>query len=487
MSIAAAIEFPCEALPEDPALARLLGVYPQRQDGLFMQRVRLPGGRIEAGQLRALASIAERRGPGYPLHLTTRQEIEFHGLRREDIPAVQREIQSAGLTSLGACGDTLRNLTCCPGAGRCPGTRDVSALCDAIGARAGSLPWIHQLPRKFKISISGCPNACARPWINDVGLVAQTDGTIRAVVAGSLGARPATGILFDATLSAATALPFVVAALRLFHAEGDRANRSRARLRHVRERMGDAAFVQKLNDLFKEELRAGDGPGPDWAPGSARAKLVCRLRPPLGDLAPALARELAGGIAAAGAELRIGFEHDLLVYGKVPPPLTPPLQQWTAEPRIVSCPGTAWCSRGLADSRGTAASIRAALPADCALGVSISGCPNNCSHASVADIGLVGRIRSVHGARQECYRLFAGGGAGKTANLANELHPCVPAARVPETVRRIADEYVGSSGERAESFGAFVSREKARISETLASRLPLQIDTPPPARLESGR
>jgi sulfite reductase beta subunit-like hemoprotein len=472
MSTVADVKFPCEALPEDPAQARLLGVYPQRQDGLFMQRVKLPGGRIEPNQLRALASIAERCSSGYPLHLTTRQGIEFHGLRRDDIPAVQREIQTAGLTALGACGDTLRNVTVCPGTGRCPETRDVSALGDAIGARAGLLPWIRQLPRKFKISISGCPNACARPWINDVGLIAQTDGTVRAIVAGSLGARPAVGIPFEGTLSAANAQLFVVAALRLFHAEGDRINRSRARLRHVRERMGDAAFLQRLNDLFQEELRGGDGPGPDWAPVSAHAKLVCRLRPPLGDLAPALAREVAGALEAVGADLRIGFEHDLLVHGKVPPALTPSLRQLAAEPCIVPCPGTTWCSRAIADSRGTVAGIRAALPADCALGVSISGCPNNCSHASVADIGLVGRIRTVNGVRQECYRLLAGGGAGRTANLANELHPCVPAAQVPETVRRIADEYVRSCGERAESFGAFISREKAQLSAAITSHLP---------------
>ena len=235
--------------------------------------------------------------------------------------------------------------------------------------------------------------------------------------------------------SPANAQHFAIAALRLFHAEGDRVNRSRARLRHVRERMGDAAFLQRLNDLFKEELRGGDGPAPDRPPVSAQAKLVCRLRPPLGDLAPALARELASAVEAVGGDMRIGLEHDLLVHGNEPPALTPSLRPMTAEPCIVPCPGVTWCSRAIADSRGTAASIRAALPADCALAVSISGCPNNCSHASVADIGLVARIRTVNGVRQECYRLLAGGGAGRTAILANELHPCVPATEVPATVR----------------------------------------------------
>ena len=466
MSTIAAIRFPCEALPEDPAAARLVGVYPQRQDGLFMQRVKLPGGRIEPSQLRALASIAERCDPVQPLHLTTRQDIELHGLRRDDMPAAQRDIEAAGLTALGACGDTLRNVTACPGAGLCSGTRDMSALCDAIGARAGSLPWIRQLPRKFKISLSGCAKACARPWINDVGLVVEDKGTIRAIVAGSLGSRPGTGIPFDRTLSAASVLPFVTAALRLFHAEGDRANRSRARLRHVRERLGDAAFLQRLNDLFKEELRRGDEPGPELAPVSARAKLLYRLRPPLGDLAPELARELAGAVAAVGATLRIGFEHDLLVHGEAPLTLTSPLQKLISEPRIVSCPGSTWCSRAIADSRGTASSIRAALPADCALGISISGCPNNCSHAAVADIGLVGRIKTIHNVRTECFRLLLGGGQGKTPALAQGIHEAIPAAQVPAILKWIAEEYQKSSA-RNESFGEFVARQRDSLHRQL--------------------
>jgi len=466
VSIAEVIRFPCEALPEDPAAARLLGVYPQRQDGFFMQRVKLPGGRIEASQLCALASIAERCAPAQPLHLTTRQGIELHGLRREDIPAAQRDIEAAGLTALGACGDTLRNCPACPGAGSCSGTRGLSALCDAINARAGSLPWIRQLPRKIMISLPGSDKACARPWINDVGLVVQADGAIQAVVAGSLGARPGTGILFDGTLSAASVLPFVIAALRLFHAEGDRTHRSRARLRHVRERMGDAAFLQKLNHLFKEELRGDHRPEPDLSPGNADSKLLYHLRPPLGDLAPDPARELAGAVAAVGAKLRIGFEHDLLVHGEAPPALTPPLQKLTSEPCIVSCPGTTWCSRAIADSRGTAASIRATLPADCALGVSISGCPNNCSQAAVADIGLIGRIKTIHNVRTDCFRLLLGGGQGKTPALAQEVHEAVPAARVPAIVKCIAEEYQKSNA-RAESFSEFVTRHRDSLHRQL--------------------
>jgi sulfite reductase beta subunit-like hemoprotein len=236
--------------------------------------------------------------------------------------------------------------------------------------------------------------------------------------------------------------------------------------------MGDAEFLRKLDGLFREELRNGSQePAPECPPVSAPAKAVCRLRPPLGDLAPSLARQLADAVETAGAHLRIGLQHDVLIYGNASPELRPALQKMTVAPHVVSCPGAAWCSRGIADSRGTAESLHKAWPADCGLGVVISGCPNNCSHAGVAEIGLVGRIRTVNGVRQECYRLFAGGGAGKSADLASELHPCVPAALVPEAVGRLAQEY-RRSGAPGESFAAFVLRAKERLAAVLAEKVP---------------
>ena len=189
------VRFPCERFPENPSLARLLGVYPQRPEGLFMQRVKAPAGRLTLEQWQGLAALAARYTPEYPLHVTTRQNLELHGVRKDDLPALQRGIDSLGLTGAAACGDSVRNITVCPRNECCPGTWDVSELVRAIRTAVESLPWRENLPRKFKISVSGCREACGRPWINDLGLVANPDGDFRVILAGSLAQNPTLGCL----------------------------------------------------------------------------------------------------------------------------------------------------------------------------------------------------------------------------------------------------------------------------------------------------
>jgi sulfite reductase (ferredoxin) len=433
------ITFPCEILPDDPAVARLLGIYPQRQEGLFMQRMKIPAGRISPFQLRAVARLAGQYSPSDPLHVTTRQDIELHGLKREDIPGVQRGLYDAGLSTVGACGDTVRNVTTCPGGGLCPGTFDLSGTAETIRSAVETLDWITELPRKFKISLSGCVRACARPWINDVGLFAYSDGRLSAIVAGSLGPRPATGIPFPEALAPEEVVPFVVAALRLFEAEGDRANRARARLRHVRERLGDDLFLDRLGGMFAEERSNADWPKPPPAPPPGDLKLLLRLHLPLGDIEPSAVIELADALEAVNAQLRIGFEHDLLVFGQVEPRLSPRLDALKSEPRIVACPGSTWCSRAIVDSRAAATQVRNVLPRRCALSVGISGCPNNCAQSAVANIGLVGCIRTIDGVRTECFKILVGGGEGRDASLAQERHAAIPASEVPGIITQLVE------------------------------------------------
>ncbi|MHC4714799.1 MAG: hypothetical protein ACYTAN_16265, partial [Planctomycetota bacterium] len=423
------IDFPCKRCPEDAGVARILGVYDQRQEGLLMQRVRVPGGRITPAQLGALARIAAGETPGFPLHLTTRQDIELHGIPSGKLPVVQGQVHAAGLTGLMACGDTLRNLTVCPGCGLCAGTRDLASLAEAMGAAATALPWIRQMPRKFKISLSGCEKGCARPWINDLGLVARRDGAFTAVLAGSLGARPGTGVQLYETLKVDEIVPLMLGALELFNAEGDRKTRSRARLRHVRERVGEECFAEMFESSFREQLRPAGRRTltvPSLGPLAETDFSVTRLSPPLGDIEPSTALDLSAAVERADAILRIGLEHDLFVHSRKPLGLPSSLESVAEEPRVVSCPGSTWCSRGLVDSRAAARKIHDG-GAGGDLSICISGCPNNCSHAAVADIGFTGRLATVGGQRGEYFSVLAGGGKGANADLAVELHPRVPA------------------------------------------------------------
>jgi sulfite reductase beta subunit-like hemoprotein len=467
-------QFPCERLPENPAHARLLGIYPQRSagpDALFMQRVKAPAGRLTLEQWQGLAELVARYTPDYPLHVTTRQNLELHGLREKDLPAAQRDIASLGLTGAAACGDAVRNITVCPRNGCCPGTWDVEDVVRAIRSAVESLPWRTSLPRKFKISVSGCHEACARPWINDVGLTANRDGAFRAILAGSLGGKPDLGILVFDALPLEDVLPLVIAALRLFHAEGDRTHRARARLRHVRQRLGEAVFHSRVEELLQEERQKRHWPAPALRLVEGETPLRQRLHLPLGDIAPDAVLELVEAVRAADGEVRLGICHDLLLFAKTEPVLAPRLTALYDESVVVTCPGSTWCMRGIVDSRAAAGRIGSKLPKGCGLLVAISGCPNNCSQAAVADIGLVGRMLRRDGREHvEGYKLYAGGGKGETPALAKELHPGFPAETVDEAVAWLAEEYRRAQASRPLSFADFVAASGEAPRDELARR-----------------
>ena len=175
------------------------GIYGQRQGGHNqMVRVKVPYGSITAEQLDMFAHIAETYSRGWG-HLTTRQNMQFHFVDLEQIPAVLRDMASVGLTSREACGDTVRNVMGCHLAGACPyEALDISPWAEAAFQHFLHNPLAQRLPRKFKINFSGCETDCGQAMFNDVGVIATTrtldDGTreagFRVFVAGGLGANP---------------------------------------------------------------------------------------------------------------------------------------------------------------------------------------------------------------------------------------------------------------------------------------------------------
>jgi len=417
---------------------RLLGVYPQKQDGLFMQRIRIPGGRISWPQWRRIAKLAVKYTPGVPLHLTTRQDIELHDVTQESIPAVHEGLAEAALTVFGAGGDSVRNVTVCAGCDLCRDAFDLLPLARLVQSHIEQQPVIFNLGRKFKISFSGCEKACARPWVSDLGFIAQADGLFTVIGAGSLGAKPALGIRFYEDLPAGDILPLCVAALEFFEQSGERQNRHRARFRHVREKFGNQAFLAELDNRFKH-LKARQS-WPDIVPAAAhgRSKLLHRLQLPNGNISPREAFDLADTAEPKGATLRINLEHGIELYGKKEFELPESPAQLANNPIIIACPGSTTCPRGLVNCWLSADKIRKILTKRHTkqLQICISGCPNNCAQSAVADIGLIGMMRKENGMPTEHYRLFTGGGNGKNEKLA-EPSSVISARDVCKTIESL--------------------------------------------------
>jgi len=421
-----------------PEPSRVLGVYPQKQSGRFMQRIKIFGGRINWRQWRRVAELAATHSDGFPLHLTTRQDIELHNLQRVDIATVQQGLAEVGLTTFGACGDSVRNMTVCPGCEFSPEGLDLMPIAQFVRHCLEQRQLIFTLPRKFKISFSGCTKACAKPWLNDLGFIGQADGRFRVIGAGSLGAKPALGIELNRSMPAEDIAPLCLAAVELFHEEGDRENRRRARLRHIRERLGDDEFKARLNDRFDQVRTRESWPLIGPVRSRSGATLQHHLQLPEGNITPAEAIQLADVAEPRGSILRLTLEHGLHLYGPESIALPKESAAMTKAPVIVACPGCATCPQGLADCWATTQEIRAALSTvDCANArINISGCPNNCAHSAAAQIGLIGLLRKDAGRTVPHYRALTGGGNGTNDTLA-EPRTIVPADNIAETVKEL--------------------------------------------------
>lgn len=414
-----------------------------------MQRIKVLGGRLTAEQWTALAALAREHTPGVPLHLTTRQDVEFDNLTPQAVPALQAGLAAAGLTGLGAGGDTLRNITVCPCSGVIAGRPELLGAAQAIRQALEGMAGIYALPRKFKIALS-CGEDCGQPWINDLGLVATSRGGpwgFRVIAGGSLGPRPATGILLMDWLEAQDAPPLAVAAVRLFEAEGDRENRGKARLRHVRQRVGDAAFVAMLSAGLAAAKAERPWPQLTLAPMADGWRQQARLTFADGSVTPEAAEAIARVAALPGAAVRIDTRHRVLVFGAdvAGAVAAEAALAEAARPQaaIVACPGTHWCARALVDTRAAAAAIRrelaGAIPLDAM--ICISGCPNGCAQNAVADVGLSGRVATAaDGGRLEAFDISWGGGKGRSATLAAPAAAKVGVDRLGAEVRRSLGE-----------------------------------------------
>lgn len=142
------------------------GFLKQRQKDKFIVRFRSIAGNLTGAQLRHLADLAEKYGRGY-VHITTRQGAEIPWVNINEYNQMNAEIRARGLTT-GTCGPRIRTVVACPGEEVCQfglmNSRQMAVeLDEAFFGR--------EVPMKTKIGVSGCPNSCAKPQENDIGLV----------------------------------------------------------------------------------------------------------------------------------------------------------------------------------------------------------------------------------------------------------------------------------------------------------------------------
>ena len=246
------------------------GIYGQRQGGHNqMIRVKVPYGSMTPEQLDMCAHLADEYSRGWG-HITTRQNIQFHFVELERVPALLRDLASVGLTSREACGDTVRNVQGCHLAGACPyEVLDISPWAEAAFRHFLRNPYAQRLPRKFKINFSGCVTDCGQAMFNDIGVIAvnrpQADGTVepgfRVFIAGGLGANPHPAQALEEFTPRDELLATLEAALRTFDHYGNRDNKLRARMKWLVDTMGIDELRERVLKERKFLLASNSWPG----------------------------------------------------------------------------------------------------------------------------------------------------------------------------------------------------------------------------------
>jgi sulfite reductase (ferredoxin) len=463
--------------PEEYRAFRLQnGVYGQSQPEMHMVRVKIPAGGLNADQLEALAELAERT-PRAAAHVTTRQNFQFHFVDAKEATSFLEKINAAGLTTREACSNTLRTMTACHRAGVCEMEAfDVSPYAAAATRYFLRNPMNQTLPRKFKVSFSGCRRGCALPLIHDIGAVAavrpgadsREERGFEIYVGGGLGAQPRAARRLEEFTPADDLLPTMAAIIRVFDRHGNREQKMLARMKFAVEKLGWETFrTLVLAERGKLKL-AGAGQYPEiaeWiekpgAPADAGERrgwtraappegddyerwlvtnvaaqkqvgyVLVHVRLELGDVTAAQLRTLAG-IARrfSNGTLRTTIEQNLALrwvpqsaLGEVyallrDADLTKPGAERLLD--VTSCPGADTCQIGITSSRGMARALTerfGRMPARIAdlpgLRVKISGCPNSCGQHHIAPIGLYGGAKTFDGRTAPTYQMMLGGGLG---------------------------------------------------------------------------
>jgi sulfite reductase (ferredoxin) len=495
-------------------------------DAPGMQRIKVPGGGLNAHQLEVMAELAEEYSDGIA-HVTTRQDFQLHYVHIDDTPSIMRRLAAAHITTREACGNSVRNVTACPYAGVCPDeVFDVTPYSRALAQFLLGHPDCQNFGRKFKPAFSGCSqHACGLTNMHDFGVVATKRNEngiekrgFEVYVGGGLGAVPYQAKLLEEFVAPEELLPLAQSIARVFARLGEKKNRNRARIKFLIQDVG----IDKFRELVREERRAlmpdprwtdfvkdaedfeevplrPSGPWPSlfshsferWMRTNTRLQkqngyLTVSIALPLGDITANQLRSLADIVRRFTFEtIRTTVEQNFVIRWVSQTDLA---ELYTAlhavglaEPTagtivdIVSCPGTDTCKLGISSSRGLAGELRQRLAeksyqldeAVQNLHIKVSGCFNSCGQHHVADIGFYGVSRKISGYAVPHFQVVLGGEWQNNASSYGLPVVAVPSKNIPDVVSRLTDRYV-SQRNAGESFKDFVKRiGKAELKNLL--------------------
>lgn len=480
----------------------------------FMLRIGIPNGLLTSHQARTIAVIAAKHGRGLA-DVTTRQNIQLHWLTIESLPEVVDRLTEIGLSPKGACGDVVRNVTGCPLAGlHHEELLDASGLAVEIAHTLTANPKFVNLPRKFKISATGCPVWCSYPEINDLALTAVKrvkDGreevgySLR--VGGGLSTEPHMAVRLNAFVPQDKALAAAVAVCEIFREQQVlRENRARARIKYLFMRHGWtaesmlAAVEEKLgfkfdpceegpiaDDLYRDHvgvLRQKQDGFSTVGATVLRGRLDADQLQALADLADKygdghlrttimqnivivnVPNGQVQALVAALGELGLEVEPSVFFRG------------------AIACTGTEFCKLAIAETKHFAKwlveEMEERLPGfDQQIKLHVTGCTNSCGQHWIADIGLEGKKIKKNGALVDAFYFCVGGAIGEHARPGRPIGYRAAADDVPQAIERLLRGYLSERFEGEDLRGYFGRTSDEDLRSLIAGAVVAPVERDP--------
>ncbi|WP_306055017.1 nitrite/sulfite reductase [Natronococcus wangiae] len=506
------------------------GMYAQKQEGFFMIRTKVPGGYLAPEQAEVIGECAEDYavapeeyggaeqnelwGDAY-VDITTRQDIQKHWIRVEDVPEMWERYDEVGLTTVQGCGDSARNVLGCPAAGldehECFNAQPVV---DAVSDFFTENREYANLPRKFKLTITGCSHDCAQSQINDVGLVPakkEVDGEhlygFHPRVGGGLSDGPRMASQLDVFVRPEDAVEFTRAVAQTFKELGDRNNRGVCRMRYLVEQLGPEKFEEAVRDRCTVDLPTagtemtvgyqGDHVGVhDQKQDGLKYVGFNVIAGRMGGDEFAEAARAAKEYGTEDASVRLATDQNFLITHipeeNVDDLLAEPFaQEYQPDPGpfsrgAVGCTGNEFCNYAIIETKkrtkrwARELDERIDVPDDIeAIRMHMSGCSASCAQPQIADIGFRGETvkleegeapEGIESPNEEGDNLVEGmdfglgGSLGADNEFLDWVESAVPAHAVIPALEQLFDAYAAdrNDGEKFYAWCRRVDNERLR-------------------------
>lgn len=447
------------------------GVYAHKGGKEFMIRLRIPSGITNVDEMLKVYDFAEKYGLD-KIHFTTRQAIQLHGLKIDEVCDLMKESLDNDIYTRGAGGDYPRNVAMSPLSGVDPNEEfDVTPYAIAIGNYFLERIYTYKLPRKLKVSVSNGKEDAAHCTVQDLGFVAvNKEGKeyFEVYLGGGLGQNPKMAAKYQDLIEPKDVLYYVEGMVRMFMAEGDYENRNRARIRYILDRMGEKDFLdcyrKHVNEVIeKENLEITVEPkvynkegieieieNPRLFKQKQKGLYSVYLHPIGGQLPIKDLKSILDLLSKfEGVEIRLAMSEGIYFRNlngneaKQLLDLTEDMSAKTKFEQSISCIGVPICQIGLCNSQGTLNAVMDYFKEnnyrlDVLPTMHFSGCQNSCGVHQIGSIGFTGKKKRVGDKVDECFTLFVGGAYGVGDTKLGVACGDIPASTIPGFLLELA-------------------------------------------------